>query len=51
MSILPLTDSYLSHPSPLVIPTNGRDMQCALRFSQILPVQPPAWLKLQQAPL
>ena len=29
--------SNLSHPSPLVIPTSGRDLQCAPRLSQILP--------------
>ena len=33
--------SNLSHPSPLVIPTNGRDLQCAPRISQILPGKRP----------
>ena len=30
------TKSNLGHPSPLVIPTTGRDLQCALRLSPIL---------------
>ena len=30
-------NSHLSHRTHLVIPTEGRDLQCALRLSQILP--------------
>ncbi len=33
--------SNLSHPSTLVIPTSGRDLQCALRLFQILPGKRP----------
>ena len=36
--------SNLSRPSPLVIPTNGRDLQCAPRYTQILPGQRPPGL-------
>ena len=34
-------NSRLSHLSPLVIPTEGRDLQCALRFSPFLPEKRP----------
>jgi hypothetical protein len=33
--------SNLSHPSSLVIPNDVRDLQCALRLSQILPQKRP----------
>ena len=33
--------SNLGHPSPLVIPNEVRDLQCALRLSQILPGKRP----------
>jgi hypothetical protein len=33
-------NSNLTHPSPLLIPTEGRDLQCALPPSQISPSKP-----------
>jgi hypothetical protein len=47
--------SRLGRPSSLVIPTNGRDLQCALRLSQSLPwkrhrMNPPATTPTWAAP-